>query len=433
MLDYRRSYWKTIIVIALGAAGALLVLPVSSRAMRGADGWTSWTGVLSSLFFSGAIVVLVWTGLVLVGGFLSLYRDGLEARGISYAPRRPRERPTRPLRRAARAMLPVLPQAEPRLNLEPGDEVEVKSLDEILATLDDRGMRDGLPFMPEMAAFCGRRFRTFRRVDKLNDWVGHTGLRRAQNTVMLEGLHCDGSAHGGCQARCQIRWSEAWLRRPDHARANGNGVGGSAVATNGQRELDLASCARRIEEDGSERYVCQVTELGKGTTPLRASDPRHYLRDWWRGNVGVRPLFVGVSIAMFNWVQHKRGGVTFPTIMPAAPARTPDVQLGLAPGELVRVRTKREIEQTLNAKFRNRGLWFDNEMLRFCGGEYRVASCVTRLIEERSGKMLELSNPCIILEGVTASAEYQAFGAQNEAIFWREAWLTRAPNGLHSS
>ena len=37
----------------------------------------------------------------------------------------------------------------------PGDLVEVKSADEILATLDADGTLDHLPFMPEMVEFCG--------------------------------------------------------------------------------------------------------------------------------------------------------------------------------------------------------------------------------------------------------------------------------------
>ena len=39
-----------------------------------------------------------------------------------------------------------------------GDWVEVKSAKEILATLDDKGRLDHLPFMPEMLQFCGKRF-----------------------------------------------------------------------------------------------------------------------------------------------------------------------------------------------------------------------------------------------------------------------------------
>ena len=35
-----------------------------------------------------------------------------------------------------------------------GDWVEVRSKDEILSTLDSDGRLDGMPFMPEMFAFC---------------------------------------------------------------------------------------------------------------------------------------------------------------------------------------------------------------------------------------------------------------------------------------
>ena len=43
-----------------------------------------------------------------------------------------------------------------------GDWVEVRSRDEILATLDKDGRLDGMPFMPEMFAFCGKRFRVYK-------------------------------------------------------------------------------------------------------------------------------------------------------------------------------------------------------------------------------------------------------------------------------
>ena len=36
---------------------------------------------------------------------------------------------------------------------------------------------------------------------------------RMRNAVHLEGLRCDGQAHGGCQAGCLLYWKEAWLRR----------------------------------------------------------------------------------------------------------------------------------------------------------------------------------------------------------------------------
>ena len=36
-----------------------------------------------------------------------------------------------------------------------------------------------------------------------------------RDTVFLDGLRCDGSGHGGCQAACRIYWKDAWLRRVD--------------------------------------------------------------------------------------------------------------------------------------------------------------------------------------------------------------------------
>jgi hypothetical protein len=40
------------------------------------------------------------------------------------------------------------------LNLRVGDVVEVRSRDEILRTLDERGTFESLPFMPEMLKYC---------------------------------------------------------------------------------------------------------------------------------------------------------------------------------------------------------------------------------------------------------------------------------------
>ena len=89
-----------------------------------------------------------------------------------------------------------------------GDVVEVRSQREILATLDSDGKHEGVPFMPEMAEYCGRRFRVYRRAEKV--FLDHhfyvAGLK---GTVLLEGIRCDGASHGGCQMGCLMFWKEA--------------------------------------------------------------------------------------------------------------------------------------------------------------------------------------------------------------------------------
>ena len=106
-----------------------------------------------------------------------------------------------------------------RLDLRAGDLVEVRSAEEILATLDERGRLEALPFMPEMLKFTGERFRVQKRAFKGCDQIDHSGMHRMERAVHLDGARCDGQAHGGCQAGCLIYWKEGWLRRVETGEA----------------------------------------------------------------------------------------------------------------------------------------------------------------------------------------------------------------------
>ena len=321
------------------------------------------------------------------------------------------------------------------LRLRVGDHVEVRTVGEILSTLDERGALDGLPFMPEMLAFCGQRFTVFKRADKVNDLVERTGLRRMEHGVLLEGVRCDGSAHGGCQALCQILWKEAWLKRVPSAE---NGIGVPAVRS--QPEAALANGARRQSPDGDTRFACQMTEIRAASSYLAWWDPRQYVRDVTSGNVGIGDLVRAfafwlftlllrargfrVWVALYEMLQRRRGGDPFP-FRTGTLTQTPIARLDLRPGEVVEVKSYGEILETLDAEGKNRGLSFDREMIKYCGGRFKVLGRVDRLIDPQSGQMLTLKNDCIILEGVTTKGDYHRFYPQNEYPFWREIWLKR--------
>src|SRR5260221_10011931 len=108
------------------------------------------------------------------------------------------------------------------LGLRPGDWVEVRGKEEILATLSSDASLDALPFMPEMLQFCGQRFQVYKRADKTCDTVDKTGGLRFRNNVHLKELRCDGSAHGGCEAGCLMFWREALLKRGGDEQAPGS-------------------------------------------------------------------------------------------------------------------------------------------------------------------------------------------------------------------
>jgi hypothetical protein len=85
------------------------------------------------------------------------------------------------------------------MSLRVGDWVQVRSKEEILATLDSGGRLEDLPFMPQMFKYCGRSFKVFKVAHKTCDTVNGTGGRRLAGGIHLD-IRCDGQAYGGCQA-----------------------------------------------------------------------------------------------------------------------------------------------------------------------------------------------------------------------------------------
>ena len=321
-----------------------------------------------------------------------------------------------------------------------GDVVEVKSREEILATLDKHGELDNLPFMPEMLQFAGRRFPVHRRAVKFCDTKDWSGMHRLDGAVHLEGLRCDGQAHGGCQAGCLLFWREEWLKPVDGQSMPREEPPDRDPLTveEGCTEADLfAATGEGDETDGTRRYSCQATELTRaGPERLAWWDARVYVRDVRAGNSRVLPMLRSVLVLLFNVFQAGsrrylpprlrliRGGHKFPFVTGKLD-RTPRETLDLQPGELVRVKSKEEILATLDHNATNRGLSFDGEMLKYCGTQARVLRRVEQIIDEATGKMLRFRNDCIILEDVVCSADFHQYCPRSIYPYWREIWLER--------
>ena len=320
-----------------------------------------------------------------------------------------------------------------------GDWVEVQSASDILATLDDQGCLDSLPFMPEMLQYCGKTFQIYKSAHKTCDTIEQYKGRSMKNAVHLEGLRCNGEAHGGCQAACLLFWKEAWLKPVDYPKLKTNlaetpseisHLTGSDRSACG---VDvLISATRQAATEGQsteERYSCQATDLLQATRPLRWWDLRQYAKDLTSRNVRLRDFVRYVAIAAFNVVTRLHWRLRrYPNIIGLAGEKTPTELLDLQAGELVQVRSKDEITRTLNDRKRNRGLSFDVEMVPYCGGTHRVLRRVERIINEKTGQMIHLPNVCIVLEGVTCSgclSTNRLFCPRNLYPYWHEIWLKR--------
>ena len=124
----------------------------------------------------------------------------LQSRACRFAGRKPPTAPT-----------PDRSPSDEILNLQPGELVEIKTPEEILATLDPRGAQRGLYFVPEMWRYCGRRLRVYKRLETIF-LEESKQLRRLKHTVLLEGAVCEGAGLG-CDKSCLLYWREAWLKR----------------------------------------------------------------------------------------------------------------------------------------------------------------------------------------------------------------------------
>ncbi len=272
------------------------------------------------------------------------------------------------------------------------------------------------------------------------------------NSVHLAGIRCDGSGHDGCQAGCLIFWKEAWLKRVENdlvsAESLESSQGAQAKYAGSCTVERILSASGAINSEGDVVYSCQATDVPKFTSRMSFWDPRQYIRDLRSGNLksglagdsrshrllelilAICRLIQASAIGFFNEVQDRRQGSRYPFIEGKA-TKTPLEFLDLQPGELVQVRSKEEILETLGKDQRNRGLWFDSEMLPYCGGIYRVLRRVNRLVDEKTGKIVVMKNPCIVLEGVICQSDFHRLCPRAIYPYWRESWLRRAsPNFL---
>jgi len=298
-----------------------------------------------------------------------------------------------------------------------GQIVEVRSQEEILSTLDSQGRLNGLPFQPEMLTLCGRTFRVWRRAEKVF-LDQHYYVAKLDESVLLEGVRCDGLAHGGCQMGCMLLWKKAWLKPVD---------GPVPVNTLVPVDFSLRPQAPVPPQphlpvlDG-DRYCCQASELCAATRPLAWWDARQYWHDLASGERSLREkAFMARELVAKKL--RRICGLSQREIRGSC-QKTPAVSLGLQAGELVRVKALDEIVATLDADGKNRGLGFGTALAEYCGRCYRVASRVDRLILEWSGEMRELRDT-VALENVLCDGLDMRGCPRACYHLWREIWLER--------
>jgi len=183
-------------------------------------------------------------------------------------------------------------------------------------------------------------------------------------------------------------------------------------------------------------YTCQATEIPRIATALPWWSPGQYIADVRSGNVTLRRVLHAVPMILFNGYQQLtrrflpralriRDGMPYPfTAGICSP--TPIQALGLKPGEEVAILSRAEIMKTLDRNGLNRGLSFDWDMLPYCGTRATVARSVDKIVDEKTGCLIDLPNPCLVLAGIKCQGRYHRFCPRGQDALWHEIWLKRS-------
>ena len=293
----------------------------------------------------------------------------------------------------------------------PGDLVMVRPLDEILATLDEKGTLGKLPFMPEMREFCGRQFRVSRRAFKT--CVDDTEMRQIDDTVFLEAVRCGGEAHGGCDKACLIFWKEAWLRPAGDIDRQ------PATRESKINELDLFEFAKR-----GDQFFCQSSEIVNASKPLPWWEPRQYALDLLHNRISIALWLKGMFIAFYNKVAHVTGRQSWRFVAGPGTYNGTRSDLNLQPGDLVRVKSLERIRETLDAEGKHQKLLFAPSMTEYCGSVMRVQKRVERIVLEGSPRQRAIKDT-VLLDGATCDGVCHRLCPRQSLLFWRECWLEK--------
>jgi hypothetical protein len=356
------------------------------------------------------------------------------------------------------------------IRLQVGTVVQVKSEHEILALLDEKGYFQGLPFTQEMRKFCGTTWSVRTVVNRLHiEGVGISGMN---DTVILQGAQCDGTAHGMCDRACFLLFKRAWLSiLPRDLNS------GKSSVTHDNLCVDPL-----FWKDGTQRCQGDSTVLVKATSYLSPLDMRQYIHDlktktwrvrdvafmllfllnrkWeatesvWDVSLGNRTfgdmcrmarIVLGQNMRWYldrllkagNEDQKSRSVLKRDSVEAMRvkgeqnPGKKSSEPLNLQPGKWVQVKSRNEILMTLGERQRYKGLGFSGGMLKHCGKRFQVLGHITNLVDEKTGRQIKNIKDTVVLKDCLCTGISFRGCPRGCYWFWKVDWLKRVDDRVN--
>jgi hypothetical protein len=167
-------------------------------------------------------------------------------------------------------------------------------------------------------------------------------------------------------------------------------------------------------ENNTDRPDCQITSLNEMAAPLSRIDLL------WQLRYKVKRVTKRRLNYLHNLISHTTGASS----LDDESDRISSGQRLLA-GQLVRVRSKEEIQSTLDNWNNLKGCGFMEEMWQYCNTRQRVLKPVQRFVDERD-QQVKRARGIVFLQGVHCEGTVD-YGKcdRNCYFFWREEWLEK--------
>jgi hypothetical protein len=115
---------------------------------------------------------------------------------------------------------------------------------------------------------------------------------------------------------------------------------------------------------------------------------------------------------------------TRPRSDPAALTTTASKVAEIQERDLVRVRSLKDIELTLDYRGFTKGCMFMSQMAQYCDQEFQVAGKVEKFFDEARCRTLRCKN-LVVLDGVHCNGESVGGCDRKCFLFWRAEWLQK--------
>lgn len=158
---------------------------------------------------------------------------------------------------------------------------------------------------------------------------------------------------------------------------------------------------------------CQLSELADTGEPLGAIEKA------WQTRLRLKRLVRHGAHYVWRLFAQVVGVKTM------IPATATISQVELVPGDFVCVRSREEIERTLDARGKLARCGFMDEMWQYCGTTHRVLKRVEQFLDERDQRIHRVHH-IVLLDGVICEGT-RDYGRCDRAcfFFWREEWLEK--------